>query len=63
MNLGSRRPVVLDTGVFGARLTPSGRLLAALYRPTLDWLPKIEQGLGYDPESLLTWTFWLGRPD
>jgi hypothetical protein len=24
MNLGSRGPVVVDTGVFGARLTPSG---------------------------------------
>jgi hypothetical protein len=36
MNLGSRGPVVLDTGVFGARLTPSGRLLAALYRPMLE---------------------------
>jgi predicted nucleic acid-binding protein len=30
---GSRGPIVVDTGVFGARLTPSGRLLAALYRP------------------------------
>jgi hypothetical protein len=30
MNLGSRGPVVIDTGVFGARLAPSGRLLAAL---------------------------------
>lgn len=25
MNLGSRGPVVIDTGVFGARLAPSGR--------------------------------------
>ena len=36
MNLGSRGPVVIDTGVFGARLTPSGRLLTALYRPMLE---------------------------
>ena len=41
MNQGSRRPVVLDTGVFGARLTPSGRLLAALYRPMLEGRPAV----------------------
>lgn len=29
----SRGPVVIDTGVFAARLTPSGNLLAARYRP------------------------------
>jgi hypothetical protein len=29
---GSRGPVVIDTGVFGARLTPSGRLLGSLAR-------------------------------
>lgn len=39
MNLGSRGPVVTDTGVFGARLGPSGRLLAALYRPMLEGRP------------------------
>jgi hypothetical protein len=31
MSLGSRGPVVIDTGVFAARLTPSGSLLAARY--------------------------------
>jgi hypothetical protein len=36
MNLGSRGPVVIDTGVFGARLAPSRRLLTALYRPVLE---------------------------
>src|SRR5579859_329972 len=41
MNLGSRGPVVIDTGVFGARLTPSGRLLAALYRPILEGRPAV----------------------
>ena len=41
MNLGSRGPVVIDTGVFGARLTPSGRLLAALYRPMLEGRPAV----------------------
>jgi hypothetical protein len=35
MSVGSRGPVVIDTGVFGARLTPSGRLLASRYRPVL----------------------------
>jgi hypothetical protein len=32
MSHRSRSPVVIDTGVFGARLTPSGRLLATRYR-------------------------------
>jgi len=41
MSLGSRGPVVIDTGVFGARLTPSGRLLAALYRPMLEGRPAV----------------------
>jgi tRNA(fMet)-specific endonuclease VapC len=39
MRVGSRGPVVVDTGVFGARLTPSGRLLAARYRPILEGRP------------------------
>jgi predicted nucleic acid-binding protein len=41
MNLGSRGPVVVDTGVFGARLTASGRLLAGLYRPMLEGRPAV----------------------
>lgn len=41
MNLGSRGPVVIDTGVFGGRLTPSGRLVAALYRPMLEGRPAV----------------------
>ena len=41
MSPGSRGPVVLDTGVFGARLAPSGRLLAALYRPMLEGRPAV----------------------
>ena len=28
-----------------------------------DWLPKIEKGPERNPEPLLTWTFWSGRPD
>ena len=36
-----RGPVVIDTGVFGARLTPSGRLLASRYRPVLEGRPAI----------------------
>ncbi len=41
MTAEARGPVVIDTGVFGARLTPSGRLLAARYRPLLDGRPAI----------------------
>jgi tRNA(fMet)-specific endonuclease VapC len=42
MSSGSRGPVVVDTGVYGARLTPSGRLLAARYRPLLEGRPAIQ---------------------
>jgi tRNA(fMet)-specific endonuclease VapC len=38
---GSRGPVVIDTGVFAARLTPSGSLLAARYRPVLEGRPAV----------------------
>ncbi len=41
MSPGSRGPVVLDTGVFGARLTPRGRLLASRYRPMLEGRPAV----------------------
>jgi hypothetical protein len=41
MSPGSRGPVVIDTGVFGARLAPSGRLLASRYRPVLEGRPAI----------------------
>jgi len=41
MSPNSRGPVVIDTGVFGARLTPSGRLLATRYRPLLEGRPAI----------------------
>ena len=41
MSVGPRVPVVVDTGVFGARLTPSGRILAARYRPILEGRPAI----------------------
>jgi predicted nucleic acid-binding protein len=41
MSPSSRGPVVIDTGVFGARLTPSGRLLASRYRPLLEGRPAI----------------------
>jgi hypothetical protein len=41
MSVGSRGPVVIDTGVFGARLTPSGELLASRYRPVLEGRPAI----------------------
>jgi predicted nucleic acid-binding protein len=41
MSPGSRGPVVIDTGVFGARLTPSGRLLASRNGPVLEGRPAI----------------------
>jgi predicted nucleic acid-binding protein len=41
MSVGSRGPGVIDTGVFGARLTPSGGLLASRYRPVLEGRPAI----------------------
>lgn len=41
MRRGSRGPVVIDTGVFGARLTPRGRKLAADYRPLHEGRPAI----------------------
>jgi predicted nucleic acid-binding protein len=41
MTAEARGPVVVDTGVFGARLTPSGNLLAARYRPFLEGRPAI----------------------
>ena len=37
----SRGPVVIDTGVFAARLTPSGNLLAARYRLVLEGRPAV----------------------
>ncbi len=41
MSDGSRGPVIVDTGVFGARLTPCGRSLASAYRPLLEGRPAI----------------------
>ena len=41
MSPGSRSLVVVNTGVFAARLTPSGSLLAARYRPVLEGRPAV----------------------
>jgi len=41
MSSASRGPVVIDTGVFGARLTPAGRLLASCYRTLLEGRPAV----------------------
>jgi predicted nucleic acid-binding protein len=41
VSLGPRGPVVIDTGVFGARLTPRGRPLTASYRPILEGRPAV----------------------
>jgi hypothetical protein len=36
MTEGSRGPVVIDTGVFGAQLAPRTWALAELYRPLIE---------------------------
>lgn len=41
MSRSPRGPVVVDTGVFGARLTPRGKPLASAYRPLLDGRPAV----------------------
>lgn len=41
MSDASRGPVVVDTGVFGARLTPRGKPLASGYRPLLAGRPAV----------------------
>jgi predicted nucleic acid-binding protein len=41
MSPGSRGPVIVDTGVFAARLIPSGSLPAARYRPVLEGRPAV----------------------
>ena len=41
MSDGARGPAVVDTGVFGARLTPRGRPLAEAYRPLLEGRPAL----------------------
>jgi tRNA(fMet)-specific endonuclease VapC len=41
MSPGSRGPVMVDTGVFGARLTSRGRALASLYQPLLEGRPAL----------------------
>jgi hypothetical protein len=49
MSPDSRGPVVIDTGVFGARLTPSGKLLASGYRPLLEGRPLLTVPAGDGP--------------
>jgi len=41
MTQASRGPVVVDTGVFGARLTPAGQELAFNYRALLEGRPAV----------------------
>src|SRR5699024_7052806 len=41
MSEDARGPVVVDTGVFGARLTPRGKPLASGYRPLLAGRPAL----------------------
>jgi len=43
--------------------TPSRPRIVDRRQVTPDWLPKIEKGPRQEPEPLLTWTFWSGRPD
>jgi predicted nucleic acid-binding protein len=73
MSPDSRGPVVIDTGVFGARLTPSGRLLASRYRPLLEGRPavisfvtvaELEYGArlaGWGPDRLRRLEYEIGR--
>jgi predicted nucleic acid-binding protein len=75
MSPGSRGPVVIDTGVFAARLTPSGSLLAARYRPILEGRPavisfvtvaEIEYGArlaGWGPERLRRLEYEVARAE
>jgi predicted nucleic acid-binding protein len=75
MSSGSRGPVVIDTGVFGARLTPSGRLLASRYRPFLEGRPvvvsfvtvaELEYGAklaGWGPERIQRLAYEIGRAE
>lgn len=73
MSPDSRGPVVIDTGVFGARLTPTGRLLASRYRPLLEGRPavisfvtvaELEYGArlaGWGPDRLRRLEYEIGR--
>jgi hypothetical protein len=66
MTSGIRGPAVIDTGVFAARLTPSGSLLAARYRPLLAGRPAVISfvtmaELGYGCGSPLSLTIASSR--
>src|SRR5260221_12334035 len=75
MSSASRGPVVIDTGVFGARLTPAGRLLASRYRPLLEGRPavisfltvaELEYGArlaGWGPDRLRRLEYEVGRAE
>jgi len=75
MNAHSRGPAVIDTGIFGARLTPSGRLLASHYRPLVEGRPvvisfvtvaELEYGAtlaGWGPERLQRLAYEIGRTE
>ncbi len=75
MNSQPRGAAVIDTGVFGARLTPSGRLLASRYRPLLEGRPAIisfvtvaelEYGAklaGWGPDRLRRLEYEVGRAE
>jgi predicted nucleic acid-binding protein len=75
MSLSGRSPVVIDTGVFGARLTPTGRLLASRYRPLLEGRPavisfvtvaELQYGArlaGWGPDRLRRLDYQIGRAE
>ena len=48
MSPGPRGPVVIDTGVFGARLTPSGRLLALANRTVAAFVARLKDAVDLD---------------
>jgi hypothetical protein len=71
MSPSGRSALVIDTGVFGARLTPAGRLLASRYRPLLEGRPAVTSFVtvaelqygarlaGWEPPGLDAWIMRL----
>lgn len=75
MSHGPRGPVVVDTGVLGANLTPRRVSLASAYRPVLEGRPVVVSFItvaelrfgamlaGWGPSRLQRLDFELGRAD
>ena len=75
MSPSGRSALVIDTGVFGARLTPAGRLLASRYRPLLEGRPAVTSFVtvaelqygarlaGWGPDRLRRLDYEIGRAE